>query len=69
MHLVLSDEHTRERYNRQIKRETAQHRMRGKIMEEEWLWEGERIAAMWTTVSMSTGTDMRMGDVETLMPH
>ena len=43
--------------------------MRGKMLEEEQPWEEERIAAMCMGVGMSTGMDMRVGEVEARMRH
>ena len=45
-YMVLSDDRTRERYDRQLEREEAQRRMRWKMMEEERSWEEERMSAM-----------------------
>ena len=64
-----SDKRTRERYNWQTKREVAQRRMRRKMLEEERSWEEERIAVMCVGVGMSTGVDMRVGNVEAMMQH
>ena len=48
-------------YNWQLEREEAQHRMRWKMMEEEWLWEEERITSRITTMLMGMGMGMDMG--------
>jgi hypothetical protein len=56
-------------YNWQLEREEAQHRMRWKMMEEEWSWEEERIAARITEMLMGMGmvTNMGMGNADTMM--
>jgi hypothetical protein len=43
--------------------------MRWKMMEEEWLWEEERIVARITAMlmGMGMGTDMGMGDADAMM--
>jgi hypothetical protein len=58
-------------YNWQLEREEAQRRMRWKMkmMDEEWLWEEERIAARITAMlmGMGMGTDMGMGYADAMM--
>ncbi|KAL3808714.1 hypothetical protein ACHAXA_003793 [Cyclostephanos tholiformis] len=67
-YMVLSDERTRERYDRQLKMEEAQRRMRYKMMEEERKWrEEERISAMRMGVGMGMGMGMGMDDPEAMM--
>ncbi len=43
--------------------------MQWKMMEEEWLWEEERIAARIVAMlmGMGMGTDMGMGDADAIM--
>jgi hypothetical protein len=43
--------------------------MRWKMMEEEWLWEEERIVTriMAMLMGMGMGTDMGMGDADAMM--
>jgi hypothetical protein len=52
-------------YDWQLEREEAQHRMRWKMMEEERLWDKERITAM--LMEMDMGTGMGMGDMDAMM--
>ncbi len=53
----------------QLEREEAQRRMWCKMMEEEWSWEEERIAARIVAmlIGMGMGTDMGMGDMDAMM--
>ncbi len=68
---ILPHEHTWscQTYNWQLERKEAQHRMRWKMMEEEWSWEEERIAARIVVMlmGMSMGTDMGMGNADAMM--
>ncbi len=48
-------------YNWHLRREEAQCRMRWKMMEEEWLWEEERITSRITIMLMGMGMGMDMG--------
>ncbi len=54
--------------DQQLEREVAQHRMLWKMMEEEWLWEEERIAARIAAMlmGMGMGTDMGMGTTDAM---
>ena len=56
-------------YDWQPEREVAQRRMRWKMMEEEWLWEEERITSRITTMlmGMGMGMDMGMGKADAMM--
>ncbi len=56
-------------YNWQLEKEEAHCRMQWKIMEEEWSWEEERIAARIAVIlmGMGMGTDMGMGNVDAMM--
>ncbi len=56
-------------YNWQLEREEVQRRMRWKMMEEEWSWEEERIAARIAAMlmGMGMGTDMGMGNADAMM--
>ncbi len=56
-------------YSWQLEREEAQVRMWWKMMDEEWLWEEERIAARIAVmlIGMGMGTDMCMGDMDAMM--
>jgi hypothetical protein len=56
-------------YNWQLEREVAQHRMRWKMMEDEWSWEEERIKARIAAMlmGMGMGTDMGMDNVDAVM--
>ncbi len=56
-------------YNWQLEREVAQYRVRWKMMEEEWTWEEERIAARIAAMlmGMGMGMDMGMGNVDAMM--
>ncbi len=57
----------------QLKREEVHRRMQWKMMEEEWSWEEERIAARIAARiasmlnGMGMGADMGMGNVDTMM--
>lgn len=54
-YMILSDERTRERYDKQLVREEAQRRMRYKMMEEERSWEEERIRELQLRMGMIPG--------------
>ena len=68
-YMVLSDERTREKYDRQLEMEEAQRRMRYKMMEEERSWrEEERINAMRMGMGpMDMGMGMDMDDPDAMM--
>ncbi len=70
-HMILPCTHTWscQTYNWQLEREEAQHRMGWKMMEEEWSWEEERIAARIATMlkGMGIGMDMGMGNTNAMM--
>ncbi len=68
---ILPHEHTWfcQTYNWQLERKEAQHRMRWKMMEEEWSWEEERIVARIVAMlmGMGMGMDMGMGNADAMM--
>ncbi len=68
---ILSCAHTWscQTYNWQLEREEVQRRMQWKMMEEEWSWEEERIAARIVAMlmGMGMGMDMGMGNKNAMM--